>query len=113
MVANDALELLFTGSALLGAALLLLLTLGDGIRLHTRVRLPVRVRLHRTDDAALTPMALGALSLFGLGGLVSRPAFGFHTAGLLFSGVTPSTVRAAFAFWSFPILDLSPPPRPT
>src|SRR5258708_25824588 len=113
MVANDALELLFTGSALLGAALLLLLTLGDGIRLHTRVRLPVRVRLHRTDDAALTPMALGALSLFGLGGLVARAAFGFDTAGPPLSGLALGPVRAALPFCSLPLLEPSHATQPT
>lgn len=120
MVANDALELLFTGSALLGAALLLLMTLGDGVRLHARVRLPVRVRLpirtarlHRTDDAALTPMALGALSLFGLGGLLARAAFGFDEAGQLLAGIAFGALGAAFAFSSYAFLDRSQALEPT
>ena len=59
MVANDGLELLFTGFALVGMALLLLSSAG-GTRVHVRIHLPVRlphirvpfVRITRADGQA-------------------------------------------------------------
>src|SRR5207247_8391442 len=58
----DALELVFTGSAVLGTALLLLSSIGGGmhVRLHLPVRLPhLRLRFlrtTRTDDATAMPV---------------------------------------------------------
>ena len=78
----DALELVFTGSAVLGTALLLLSSLGGGmhVRLHLPLRVPhVRVpflRMTRTDDATATPVLLGFLAMFGIGGLFGAVAFG-------------------------------------
>jgi membrane protein implicated in regulation of membrane protease activity len=83
----DALELVFTGSAVVGTALLLLSSLGGGM--HLRVHLPVRmprvrlpfVRATRTDDATAMPVFLGFLSMFGIGGLFGSVAFGLGPAG--------------------------------
>ena len=78
----DALELVFTGSAVLGTALLLLSSIGGG--LHVRLHLPVRLphlrlrflRTTRTDDATAMPVLLGFLAMFGIGGLFGAAAFG-------------------------------------
>ena len=83
----DALELVFTGSALVGTALLLLSSLGGGM--HVRVHLPVHmprirvpfVRATRTDDATVMPVLLGFLAMFGIGGLFGSVAFGLGPAG--------------------------------
>jgi membrane protein implicated in regulation of membrane protease activity len=83
----DALELVFTGSAVLGTALLLLSSIGGGmhVRLHLPIRLP-RLRLPflrttRRDDATAMPILLGFLAMFGIGGLFGAAAFGFGPAG--------------------------------
>lgn len=83
----DALELVFTGSAVVGTALLLLSSLGGGI--HIRFHLPVRmphvrlpfVRATRMDDATAMPVLLGFLAMFGIGGLFGSVAFGLGPAG--------------------------------
>src|SRR5438034_9571929 len=83
----DALELVFTGSAVLGTALLLLSSIGGG--LHVRLHLPVRLphlrlrflRTARTDDATAMPVLLGFLAMFGIGGLFGAAAFGLGPAG--------------------------------
>jgi len=83
----DALELVFTGSAVLGTALLLLSSIGGGmhVRLHLPVRLPhLRLRFlrtTRTDDASAMPILLGFLAMFGIGGLFGAAAFGLGPAG--------------------------------
>src|SRR5438093_1375553 len=83
----DALELVFTGSAVLGTALLLLSSIGGGmhVRLHLPVRLPhLRLRFlrtTRTDDATAMPVLLGFLAMFGIGGLFGAAAFGLGPAG--------------------------------
>src|SRR5207247_7423318 len=83
----DALELVFTGSAVLGTALLLLSSIGGGT--HVRVRIPFRVprirlpfirRVH-TDDATGMPVLLGFLAMFGIGGLFGAVAFGLGPIG--------------------------------
>src|SRR5881397_3010519 len=61
----DALELVFTGSAVLGTALLLLSSIGGGM--HVRVHVPMRlphlhvpfVHVSRADNATGMPMLLG------------------------------------------------------
>src|ERR1700716_3236178 len=83
----DALELVFTGSAVIGTALLLLSSIGGGmhVRLHLPLRLPhLRVpflRTTRTDDATAMPVLLGFLAMFGIGGLFGTLAFGLGAAG--------------------------------
>src|SRR2546427_5221762 len=67
-------ELIFTGSALLGTALLLLSSVGSGmrVRVHVPFRLPhphLRfLRVSRSDDATILPIILGFLAMFGIGG---------------------------------------------
>src|SRR5205823_9155181 len=83
----DALERVFTGSAVLGTALLLLSSIGGGmhVRLHLPVRLPhLRLRFlrtRRTDDATAMPVLLGFLAMFGIGGLLAAPVFGVGPPG--------------------------------
>src|SRR2546428_10174942 len=110
----DALELVFTGSAVLGTALLLLSSIGGGMRL--RLRLPLRMphlrvpflRVTRTDDATGMPMLLGFLAMFGIGGLFRSVAFGLGP---------PRTTAAARAFGGlgacvpFPIFGVFAPAR--
>jgi membrane protein implicated in regulation of membrane protease activity len=104
----DALELVFTGSAVLGTALLLLSSIGGGmhVRLHLPVRVPhVRVpfvRTTRTDDATVMPILLGFLAMFGIGGLFGSVAFGLGPAGrtavaLVFGGFGAGVGFAIFA----------------
>src|SRR5438034_10843248 len=83
----DALELVFTGSAVLGTALLLLSSIGGGT--HVRLRFPLRVprvrvpflRLTRTDGATGMPVLLGFIAMFGIGGLFGAVAFGLGAGG--------------------------------
>jgi membrane protein implicated in regulation of membrane protease activity len=83
----DALELVFTGSAVLGTALLLLSSIGAGMhmRLHVPFRIPhVRIpflRATSTDDATGLPVLLGFLAMFGIGGLFGAVAFGLGPVG--------------------------------
>jgi membrane protein implicated in regulation of membrane protease activity len=83
----DALELVFTGSAVLGTALLLLSSIGGGMHMHLRLplrlphpRLPVLRRTHVDDETAM-PVLLGFLAMFGIGGLFGAVAFGLGPAG--------------------------------
>src|SRR5256885_3863702 len=92
----DALELVFTGSAVLGTALLLLSSIGAGM--HVRLGLPFRIprvglhflRVTRTDDTTGMPALLGFLAMFGIGGLFGAVVFGLgparQTAGALAFG---------------------------
>src|SRR2546427_8154552 len=79
----DALELVFTGSAVLGTALLLLSSIGGGMRgrLRLSLRMPhLRVpflRVTRTDDATRVPMLLGFLPMFGIRGVFRAVGFRF------------------------------------
>src|SRR2546427_5477554 len=76
----SGLELIFAGSALLGTALLLLSSVGSGMRV--RVHLPFRLphphlrflRVSRSDDATILPIVLGFLAMFGIGGLFCAAA---------------------------------------
>ena len=94
----DALELVFTGSAVLGTALLLLSSIGGGMRV--RLRIPVHLphlripflRATRTDDATGLPVLLGFLAMFGIGGLFGAVAFGLGPMGRM---------AVAFAFGAF------------
>ena len=72
-MSESDLELVFTSSALLGTTLLILSSLGFGARLH--IPIPMRLlRVHlpfmRRDNATATPILLGFLAMFGIGGLV-------------------------------------------
>ena len=68
---REALELIFIGSAFIGSALLLISSLGTGF--HVRVPVPhIRMphpRIGHADNATVTPMVLGFLAMFGIGGL--------------------------------------------
>jgi len=83
----DVLELVFTGSAVLGTALLLLSSIGGGM--HVRVHVPMRlphlhvpfVHVSRADNATGMPMLLGFLAMFGIGGLFGAVAFGLGPIG--------------------------------
>jgi membrane protein implicated in regulation of membrane protease activity len=94
----DALELVFTGSAVLGTALLLLSSIGAGmhVRLHVPLRIPhLRVpflRATRADDVTAMPVLLGFLAMFGIGGLFGAVAFGLGPVG---------RTAVAFAFGAF------------
>src|SRR2546428_3579133 len=83
----SGLELIFTGSALLGTALLLLSSVGSGMRV--RVHLPFRLphphlrflRVSRSDDATILPIILGFLAMFGIGGLFGGGPVCFRPPG--------------------------------
>src|SRR2546426_9533069 len=91
----SGLELIFTGSALLGTALLLLSSVGSGMRV--RVHLPFRLphphlrflRVSRSDDATILPIVLGFLAMFGIGGPLGAGPFGLRPLG-------PSPLPARF-----------------
>ena len=104
----QALELVFTGSAVRGTALLLLSSVGGGT--HVRVHLPIRlphphvpfVHVSHADNATMTPVLLGFLAMFGIGGLFGSVAFGFGPFGqtataVLFGGLGATTALAIFA----------------
>src|SRR5439155_25132784 len=96
----DALELVFTGSAVLGTALLLLSSLGGGmhVRLHLPLRVPhVRVpflRLTRTDDATATPLLLGFLAMLGICGRFGAVAVGLGALGGIAIALAFGSLRA-------------------
>jgi len=119
MVANDALELLFTGSALLGAMLLFLSILGGGARLrvHVPIRMPYLpfpfVRVVHVDDPSVTPLLLGFLAMFGLGGLFGRVAFRLGAVGQLGAATALGLAGLALAFLIFGSLRRSEAPQPT
>ena len=102
----DALELVFTGSAVLGTALLLLSSIGGGM--HVRLHLPssfriphVRIpflRATNTDDATGLPVLLGFLAMFGIGGLFGAVAFGLGPVGR--TGLRSRSARSAPAWHS-------------
>src|SRR5438094_10624901 len=115
----DALELVFTGSAVLGTALLLLSSIGGG--LHVRLHLPVRLphlrlrflRTTRTDDATAMPVLLGFLAMFGIGGLFGAAAFGLGPAGRTAVALLFGTCGAAVAFAIFAALRRAEGREPT
>lgn len=112
------LELVFTGSALLGTTLLILSNLGVGRHMRLRIPMPrVRARLPfprptRRDDASALPIVLGFLALFGIGGLLG--ATGDQGAlGQLLIAVGCGAAGATFAFAIFAALGRAEGPRPT
>ena len=115
----DALELVFTGSAVLGTALLLLSGLGGGmhVRLHLPLRVPhVRVpflRMTRTDDATATPVLLGFLAMFGIGGLFGAVAFGLGPLGRIAIALIFGALGAAVGFAIFAALRRAEGREPT
>ena len=115
----QALELVFTGSAVLGTALLVLSNIGGGmhVRLHVPVRLPhVRmpfVHVSHADDATAMPMLLGSLAMFGIGGLFGSVAFGLGPAGQTGVALVFGGVGAGIAFAIFAILRRAEGPEPT
>ena len=103
-------ELVFTGSAVLGTALLLLSSIGGGM--HVRVHVPMRlphlhvpfVHVSRADNATGMPMLLGFLAMFGIGGLFGAVAFGLGPIGRTLVAVLFGTCGAAVAFGTFATL---------
>lgn len=114
----DDLELVFTSSALLGTALLILSSLGAGMRI--RLRIPIhllRVRLPflrpiRRDDASATPIVLGFLAMFGIGGLLGV-ALEQDVSGQLLIAVGFGLAGASVAFGIFFALGRAEGHRPT
>jgi membrane protein implicated in regulation of membrane protease activity len=103
-MSESDLELVFTSSALLGTTLLILSSLGLSARL--RVPIPMRLfRVHlafmRRDDATATPILLGFLAMFGIGGLVGAAlelnAFDQLLIGVGFGVAGASTTLGIFA----------------
>jgi len=115
----DALELVFTGSAVLGTALLLLSSIGGGM--HVRLRLPLRVphvrlpflRVTRTDDATGMPVLLGFLAMFGIGGLFGSVAFGLGPAGRTAVALAFGAFGASVAFATFAVMRRAEGREPT
>ena len=117
----DALELVFTGSAVLGTALLLLSSIGGGmrIRLHLpssfrmpHVRIPF-LRTTRTDDTTGTPALLGFLAMFGIGGLFGAVAFGLGPIGRTAVALAFGAFGSAVAFAIFAALGRHEGREPT
>ena len=115
----SGLELIFTGSALLGTALLLLSSVGSGmrVRVHLPLRLPhphVRfLRVSRSDDATILPIILGFLAMFGIGGLFGAAAFGFGPLGQSLVALGFGAFGAAVAFGLFAALRRAEGREPT
>ena len=115
----DALELVFTGSAVLGTALLLLSSIGGGT--HVRLRFPLRIprvrvpflRLTRTDDATGMPVLLGFIAMFGIGGLFGAVAFGFGPVGRTAVALAFGAFGAGVAFAIFAALRRAEGYEPT
>lgn len=110
------LELVFTSSALLGTTLLILSSLG-GMRIRLRVPMPrfrVRLpfRLMRRDDATATPIILGFLAMFGVGGLLGA-ALEQDMSGQLLIAVGLGLAGASVAFGIFFALGRAEGRRPT
>ena len=113
------LELVFTGSAVLGTVLLLLSSVGGGV--HVRVHVPIRllhvhmpfVRVTHADNATAMPMLLGFLAMFGFGGLFGAVAFGFGPVGQTLVALLFGTCGAAVAFAIFAALRRAEGREPT
>ena len=115
----DALELVFTGSAVLGTALLLLSSIGGGMRVRLRnpfhlphVRIPF-LRATRTDDATGLPVFLGFLAMFGIGGLFGAAAFGLGPTGRTVVALAFGAFGAGVAFAIFAALRRAEGRQPT
>ena len=115
----DALELVFTGSAVLGTALLLLSSIGAGM--HVRLGLPFRIprvglhflRVTRTDDTTGMPALLGFLAMFGIGGLFGAVVFGLGPAGRTAVALAFGAFGAAVALAIFAVLRRAEGDEPT
>jgi membrane protein implicated in regulation of membrane protease activity len=116
-MSESDLELVFTSSALLGTSLLILSSLGVGARLRLRVPIPMRLfRVHlpfmRRDDATATPILLGFLAMFGIGGLVGA-ALEEDAVDQLLIGVGFGVAGASTALGIFAALGRAEGRRPT
>jgi len=115
----DVLELVFTGSAVLGTALLLLSSIGGGM--HVRVHIPMRlphlrvpfVHITHADNATAMPMLLGFLAMFGIGGLFGAAAFGLGPVGRTVVALLFGTCGAGVAFAIFAALRRAEGHEPT
>jgi membrane protein implicated in regulation of membrane protease activity len=116
MSASD-LELVFTSSALLGTAFLILSGLGAGLRVRFHVPVHLfRVRLPflrpMRDDATAMPILLGFVAMFGIGGLVGA-ALQQDASGQLLTAVGFGIAGASLAFGIFLALGRAEGRRPT
>ena len=116
-MSESDLELVFTSSALLGTTLLILASLGVGTRLRMRIPIPMRVfRVHlpfmRRDDATATPILLGFLAMFWIGGLVGA-ALELKAVDQLLIGVGFGVVGASTTLGIFAALGRAEGRRPT
>jgi membrane protein implicated in regulation of membrane protease activity len=116
-MSESDLELVFTSSALLGTTLLILSSLGLGARLRMRVPIPMRLfRIHlpftRRDDATATPILLGFLAMFGIGGLVGA-ALEQNAVDQLLVGVGFGVAGASTTLGIFAALGRAEGRRPT
>jgi len=116
-MSESDLELVFTSSALLGTILLILSSLGLGARLRMRVPIPMRLfRIHlpftRRDDATATPILLGFLAMFGIGGLVGA-ALEQNAVDQLLVGVGFGVAGASTTLGIFAALGRAEGRRPT
>ena len=116
-MSESDLELVFTSSALLGTTLLILSSLGVGARLRMRIPIPMRLfRIHlpfmRRDNATATPILLGFLAMFGIGGLVGA-ALERDAADQLLLGVGFGVAGASTALGIFVALGRAEGHRPT
>jgi membrane protein implicated in regulation of membrane protease activity len=114
-MSESDLELVFTSSALLGTTLLILSSLGVGARL--RLHVPMRLfRVHlpfmRRDDATATPILLGFLAMFGIGGLVGA-ALELNAVDQLLIGVGFGVAGASTTLGIFAALGRAEGRRPT
>jgi len=116
-MSESDLELVFTSSALLGTILLILSSLGLGARLRMRIPIPMRLfRIHlpftRRDDATATPILLGFLAMFGIGGLVGA-ALEQNAVDQLLVGVGFGVAGASTTLGIFAALGRAEGRRPT
>jgi len=116
-MSESDLDLVFTGSALLGTTLLILSSLGLGARLRMRIPIPMRLfRLHlpfvRRDNATATPILLGFHAMFGIGGLVGA-ALEQAAVDQLLIGVGFGVAGASTALGIFAALGRAEGRRPT
>ncbi len=112
-MSESDLELVFTSSALLGTTFLILSGLGAGARLRIPTRLfRVRLPFLRRDNATATPILLGFLAMFGIGGLVGA-ALEQEPVDQLLIGVGFGVAGASTALGIFAALGRAEGHRPT
>jgi len=112
-MSESDLELVFTSSALLGTTFLILSSLGAGSRLRVPMRLfRVHLPFVRRDDATATPILLGFLAMFGIGGLVGA-ALEQDSVDQLLIGVGFGVAGACTALGIFAALGRAEGHRPT